>query len=116
MLRLKSNLIFDRANEFGRYCDKLDAYPHALEAIADLASSLDYDAGSRKPEAKLQDRALGIFLACIDEHAVRAKVGRPNPNVFLESFINHGEFAELRQAVVAPRFSLRHVIFSFHDQ
>jgi hypothetical protein len=114
VLRLKSNLIFDRVNGFGRNCDKLDAYPHALEAIADLAPSLDYHSGSREPEAKFQDRALGILRARIDEHAVRTKVRRPNANVFLESFINHGEFAELRKAQVAPRSGLRLVYFSFH--
>lgn len=116
VLRLKSNLIFDRANEFGRNGDKLDAYPHALEAITDLASSLDYDAGSREPEAQFQDRALGILGACVDEHAVRAQVRGPNINVFFESFVNHGEFAQLRMAYIPPELSTRFVVCSIHDE
>src|SRR5260221_8986531 len=95
-VRRDCNFILDRANELGGNGDKLDAYSDSLEAIADLAGSLDHDAGSRKPEAKFQDRPLRIIITCIDEHAVRTKVRRPNTNVFLESLVNHGQFSELR--------------------
>jgi hypothetical protein len=88
VLRLNSNFVFDRANGFGRDGDKLDAHPYALEAIPDFASSLDLDSGSRKPEAQFQDRAFGILRSRVDEHAVRAKVRRPDANVFLEAFVD----------------------------
>jgi hypothetical protein len=114
-LRQNSNFVFDCLDGFGGDADELDAYSHSLEAIADLAASLDRDAGSREPEAEFQDRALRIFRAGVDEHAVRAKVRRPNTNVFLEPFVNHGEFTELRIACIPPDLSIRLVFFSAHD-
>jgi hypothetical protein len=114
-LRLKSNFVFDGLDGFGGNAEEFDAYSYSPEAIADLAPSLDHDAASREPEAKFQDRALRILRAGVDEHAVRAQVRRPNTNVFLESFVDHGEFAELRIAYIPPEFRIRLVFFSVHD-
>src|ERR1700688_3947680 len=91
-LRIHSNFIFDCLHEFGRNGDKFDAHSYSPEAIADLAASLEHDAGSREPEAQFQDRALRILRARVDEHAMQAKVRRPNGNVLLEAFVNHGKF------------------------
>jgi hypothetical protein len=89
LLRLNSNFVFDRLYRFRTNGDKLDAHSHAPEAVANLASSLDYNPGSCEPEAQFQNRTLGIFIAGVDEHAMWAKVRRPNANVLLEAFIYH---------------------------
>src|SRR6266851_7085253 len=114
VVRHNSNFILDRANGFGVDADEFDAYPYSLEAIAHLAASLDRDAGTREPEAEFQDRALGILRAGVDEHAVRANVWRPNADVFLESFVDHGEIADLRMTCITPEFSIRLVLLSVH--
>ncbi len=101
-LRLNSNFIFDCFYGLGTNGDKLDAHSYAPEAIADLASSLDHDSGSREAEAQFQDCSLGILIARVDEHAVRAQVRGPYANVFLESFVNHGKFTQLRMPDIPP--------------
>jgi hypothetical protein len=112
-MRLNPNLIFDGPYIFGRNGHKFDAYPHSPEAIADLAASLDHDAGSREPEAQFQNRTFRILCSRVNEHAVRADVGRPDTDVFLEAFVDHGQFAELRMAYIPP--GLRLVLFAVHD-
>jgi hypothetical protein len=101
-LRLNSDFIFDGLDGFGGDVDKLDAYPDSPQAIADLTASLDGDAGSREPEAQFQDRALRILGSSVDEHTVRAEVWRPDRYVFLESFVNHREVADLWIAFIPP--------------
>jgi hypothetical protein len=112
-VRHNSNLIFDGLDRFRWYRDKLDAHSDSPEAIADLAPGLDHNAGSRKLESQFQNRALRIFGSRVNEHAVRADVGRPDTDVFLEAFVDHGQFAELRMAYIPP--GLRLVLFAVHD-
>jgi hypothetical protein len=114
-LHLKPNFMLDCLYRFRRNGEEFHANANAPEAIADFAPSLNYDPRTRKPESQFQDSAFRIIIAGVNEHAVRAKVGRPNANIFLETFVDHGQFTELRMAGIPSRLRARLVLFSIHD-
>jgi hypothetical protein len=113
-LRLSSNFVFDCFDDFRTNGDEFNTHAHAPKAVANFASSFDHHSRSREPEAKLEDCALWVLIAGVDEHAVWADVRWPNRNVFLEPFVNHREFAHLRVPDITPDCRVRFVCFSAH--
>ena len=95
---------FNCTCSFRPNADELNADPYTGKAIANFATSLDFDIRPRQAKSEVDDCAFGETCRSVYKHSMQADVGRAEPNIITPAFVVHAEVAKLGKARLAACF------------